>query len=93
MDQNLPIQQEAKKGHNVKHVGGDVYLEVSSFRGKTYAGLRRWFQADDGKAYRTKSGINMPIEDMSRLIETIIKDGTSVMAFMATEARDPWSDD
>jgi hypothetical protein len=85
-------EQEAKKGHRMMWLGGDVYLEVSAYRGKTYAAVRRWFKADDGQWYRTKNGLHMLAEELKKLMEYLSEDGITVAAFMAEEVKSPWED-
>jgi hypothetical protein len=91
MDAQKVIRQEAQVGHHIEHLGGDVFLEVSKFKGKTYAGIRRWFEADDGKAYRTKNGLNMGAEDMKQLFEHLSENDATVI-FLAGEIANPWED-
>jgi hypothetical protein len=50
-------------------LGQEVYAEVSRFKGKTYASIRRWFKADDGSWYRTKNGLNMLKSEMLAVLE------------------------
>lgn len=63
-----PIEQELEKGHALLSLGYSTYAEVSTFKGKQYASIRRWFQADDGIWYRTKNGLNMYASEMLALL-------------------------
>lgn len=84
-----PIKQEAKKGHKLFDMGADTYAEVSKFKGKVYVGLRRWFKADDGTWYRTKNGLNMPIDDFGNMFLKM----DDLKAFILEEEQAPWEDD
>ena len=84
-----PIEQEAKKGHKLMALGHDTYAEVSTFKGKTYGSIRRWFQADDGNWYRTKNGINMVLNELL----DIINDPSDVIDFLTTEGEHPYDNE
>jgi Transcriptional Coactivator p15 (PC4). len=86
-----PVRQEAERGHKIMWLGGDLYLEVSAFHGKTYAAIRRWFKADDGRWYRTKNGLHMTAEDL-RAFLSYVRDTPDVDVFMADEIASPWED-
>ena len=86
---NGPIEQEAKKGHKLLSIGHDTYAEVSSFKGKTYASIRRWFQADDGKWYRTKNGLNMILDEL----QDVLANYEAIIMFFTEEAEHPFSED
>lgn len=62
------ILQEQKNGNTVRNIIADVYIETSSFKGKEYASIRRWFKADDGMWYRTKNGLSVLKENMRELL-------------------------
>ena len=59
-----PIAQEKRLGHEMIDLGHDVYAEVSTYNGKLYGSIRKWFRSDDGKWYRTKNGLHMKLEDI-----------------------------
>jgi hypothetical protein len=61
---SAPVQQEKAAGNALLDLGHDVYAEVSTYKGRVYASLRRWFQADDGKWYRTKNGLHIKADEM-----------------------------
>lgn len=84
-----PIAQEKRRGHNLFSLGADTYGEVTRFKGKVYASVRRWFQADDGKWYRTKNGLNLPIDDFGNLILKM----DDFKSFLLTEEQNPYEDD
>lgn len=84
-----PIEQEAKKGHKLLSLGHDTYAEVSQFKGKIYVGIRRWFQADDGRWYRTKNGINMLVAEFSEVLSNMV----ALSDFITDEAEQPFSDE
>ena len=83
-----PIKQEAKKGHKLLALGHETYAEVSTFKGKTYGSIRRWFQADDGKWYRTKNGINMVLTELTEVLDNM----AALPDFLAQEAEEPYDD-
>jgi hypothetical protein len=83
--------QELKKGHNLLHLGGDLYLEVQEFKGKTYGAIRRWFKADNGAWYRTKNGLHMLAADLRGFL-SFMHDSTDVDVFMADEIANPWKE-
>lgn len=87
--ENGPIAQEKRRGHNLFNLGADTYGEVTKFKGKVYVSMRRWFQADDGKWYRTKNGLNLPIDDFGNLILKM----DDFKSFLLTEEQDPYEDD
>ena len=84
-----PTSQEARKGHTILNLGDDLYAEVSKFKGRTYASIRRWFQADDGKWYRTKNGLNITMSVMTSLLDK----AKILESFYAKEAEHPWESD
>ena len=88
-EQPGPIEQEQKKGHKLLSLGHDTYAEVSSFKGKTYVGIRRWFQADDGTWYRTKNGINMVLAEFKEVLGNM----AALNDFLDAEAKKPYSDE
>lgn len=65
---SVPIKQEAARGNALLDLGCDVHAEVSLYNGKTFASVRRWFQADDGKWYRTKNGLHLRYDDMVEVL-------------------------
>ena len=84
-----PIEQEAKKGHRLLALGHDTYAEVSTFKGKTYGSIRRWFQADDGKWYRTKNGLNMVLSELREVLDNI----GALADFFEEEGSHPYDND
>jgi hypothetical protein len=68
-----PEAQERKAGHVLLPVAGDVHAEVSLYNGKVYFSIRRWFQADDGKWYRTKNGLHLKYDDMIEVLTQATK--------------------
>jgi hypothetical protein len=82
-----PVAQERAKGHALLGIGHDVYVEVSTFKGKTYASMRRWFQADDGAWYRTKNGLSMEATFMHEFMSK----APIIGAFIEDEAKHPFS--
>jgi len=83
-----PMEQEARSGHKLVDLGYDVHLEVSEFKGKAYASVRRWFQADDNKWYRTKNGLNMKAEEMLTIIAAL----QDAEAFIVAEMEQPFKE-
>jgi hypothetical protein len=77
-----PEAQERKSGRVLLAVSGDVHAEVSLYNGKVYFSVRRWFQADDGKWYRTKNGLHLKYDDMLEVLAQAEK----VLAFGQKEA-------
>lgn len=77
-----PEAQERKAGHALMHVSGDVNAEVSLYNGKVYFSVRRWFQGDDGKWYRTKNGLHLRFDEMIEVLAQAEK----VMAFGVKES-------
>jgi len=61
---STPKEQEARVSNELLDLGNDIYAEVSVYNGKTFASIRRWFQADDGKWYRTKNGLHVRLDAM-----------------------------
>jgi len=70
-EQDPVVKQEREKGHAVYKVVDDIYCETSTFKGKDYASLRRWFKADDGEWYRTKNGLTILKEHMLTLMGSV----------------------
>jgi len=83
-----PVEQEAARGHRLLALGDDAYAEVSCFNGRVSASMRRWFKADDGKWYRTKNGLSLPIDAMLALLNR----ADEVTDFVSAEADNPWED-
>ena len=63
-----PQLQEKKVGNELLDLGNDVHAEASVYNGNTYASIRRWFRADDGKWYRTKNGLHIKLEHMTEVL-------------------------
>lgn len=84
-----PIEQEARKGRKLFQLTADTFAEVSKYRGKVYVSVRRWFQADDQKWYRTKNGLNLPIDDFGNFF---LK-ADDLKAFVLEEEQHPWEDE
>jgi hypothetical protein len=84
-----PVLQEKQKGHEIMPLGGNVYAEVSLFKGKTYVGIRKWFQAENGNWYRTKNGLQIDSIEMLGLLTQ----ATKLMAFIQKEEENPWREE
>lgn len=84
-----PVEQEKIRGHKLLALGHDTYAEVSSFKGKTYASIRRWFKADDGQWYRTKNGINMVLTEFKEVLDNI----PALIDFLDAESLEPYNAD
>jgi hypothetical protein len=63
-----PVEQEARCGNKIMVITEDVYAEVSLYHGRTYASMRKWFQGEDSKWYRTKNGLHLSIDDMYKVL-------------------------
>ena len=70
---STPIQQAKSEGRELFDLGNNTYAEVSYFKGKVYAAIRRWFLADDNNWYRTKNGLTMPIAEFKTLLNSDIE--------------------
>ena len=90
MDPMKAIVQEYKKGHDIQHLGGDLFLEVFD-RGKTFGRICRWFEADDGTMYRTKNGLTLPVDEMRGLLAFLNAEHIA-LAFVDTEIQHPWEE-
>ena len=77
-----PEAQERKSGHVLLHVAKDVHAEVALYNGKVYFSVRRWFQGDDGKWYRTKNGLHLRFDEMIEVLAQAEK----VVAFGVKES-------
>lgn len=78
-----PEAQERKSGHKLLALSEDVHAEVSLYNGKVYFSVRRWFQADDGKWYRTKNGLHLKYDDMVEVLAQAEK----MLAFGVQESK------
>lgn len=78
-----PQEQEKTIGHVLMHVSGDVHAEISTYNGKVYFSVRRWFRADDGKWYRTKNGLHLKYDEMIEVLAQAEK----IAAFGITESK------
>ncbi len=63
-----PVEQERKVGNELLPLGNDIFAEVSTYKGRTFGSVRRWFQADDGRWYRTKNGLHVHLEDLVEVV-------------------------
>lgn len=82
---NGPIEQEQALGHELLElVENEMYAEVSLYNGKMYVSVRRWFQADDGKYYRTKNGLHLRYDTM---IEVLARNA-ELIAFVQKRAQE-----
>ncbi len=77
-----PEAQERKSGHVLLHVAKDVHAEVSLYNDKVYFSVRRWFQGDDGKWYRTKNGLHLRYDEMVE----VLTQASKVLEFGMKEA-------
>ena len=81
-----PVEQEAARGHNVRDLGANTYLEVAVYKGKAYASMRRWYKADDDVWYRTKNGLNLLACDMLNVMRAC----SDNVDFVMSELKNPW---
>lgn len=50
-------------------VGEDIRVEKTSFRGKNYISIRKWYQDANGETKPGKNGINMTEEEWVEFIK------------------------
>ncbi len=67
---NPIVEQEEKKGNKLFPITENICAEVSKFKGKTYVGIRKWYEKD-GVFYRSKNGLNVELDDWNDTIAGI----------------------
>lgn len=65
---NPIVEQEAKKGNIVLAITDVVMLEISEFKGKRYASLRKWWKTEDGTWARSKNGLHILTNEMREVL-------------------------
>lgn len=68
-------------------VGKDIRIEPSEYKGKTYAVIRRYYEAADGEMRPGKQGINMKAEEWQEFCEKFeeIKEEINSKLFVSDE--------
>lgn len=67
---NPIVEQEEKKGNKLFPITENICVEVSEFKGKTYASIRKWYEKD-GNFYRSGNGLNVELDDWNDIIASI----------------------
>ena len=62
-----PPHVTVHRGEVFFHLGGEKSVTVNNFRSKTLVHIRKFFQAENGELYPTKTGITLSTDEFERL--------------------------
>ena len=62
-----PPHVTVHRGEVFFHLGGEKSVTVNNFRSKTLVHIRKFFQAENGELYPTKTGITLSTDEFGRL--------------------------
>lgn len=68
----------------IKHIGKDIYITVSEFKGHHYLDVRKYYEAEEGEMRPTKKGISFDsvawkefvanVKEIDEQFQTYLKD-------------------
>lgn len=66
----------------IKHIGKDIYITISEFKGNHYIDVRKYYEANEGEMRPTKKGISFDLVAWKEFVENISQIDEDIRKFL-----------